>query len=80
MSDYQSVLTAASDLPVEDKLRLIDALASSVPDDQPPSLSDEWIAEINRRSDQIDRGEVSTVPWEDVRQDLQRRLELDGSR
>ena len=36
MSEYDTVLSAASQLPVTDRLRLIDELASSVPDDQPP--------------------------------------------
>ena len=80
MSDYQSVFSAASELPVADRLRLIDALSASVPDDQPPALSDVWISEINRRSDEIDRGDVPTTAWQDVRQDLRRRVGLDGSR
>jgi hypothetical protein len=49
MPDYQDILTNASQLPVDDRLRLIDDLASSVPDDQPPHLSPEWLAEIALR-------------------------------
>ncbi len=79
MGDYQSVLLAANALPVADRLRLIDALAASVPDDQPPTLSDEWLSEINRRSDEIDGGQVQAASWNDVRNDLRRRVGLDGS-
>jgi putative addiction module component (TIGR02574 family) len=67
MTDYNSVLSAASQLPVDDRLRLIDELASSVPDDKPPQLSDAWLREIDRRSDEIDSGAVVTENWSDVR-------------
>lgn len=70
MSQYESVLAAASELPVPDRLRLIDDLASSVPDDQPPTLSEKWLAEIERRSAELDAGEAIAEPWLQVRQRL----------
>lgn len=70
MPDYQDILASASQLPVDDRLRLIDDLASSVPDDRPPSLSSEWIAEIRRRSDEIDAGAVATESWSVIRDRL----------
>jgi putative addiction module component (TIGR02574 family) len=73
MSEYESVLSAALQLSEEDRLRLIDELASSVPDDQPPTLSDEWLAEIERRSAEIDSGAVMPEPWPKVRQRLFRK-------
>ena len=39
-----------------------------------PPLSDEWIAEINRRSAEYDAGLVQPVPWEQIRADALRRL------
>lgn len=56
---------------------MIDALASSVPDDSPPSLSDEWLAEIERRSAEIASGKVQTIPWEQVRRELFDKVGLD---
>ncbi len=79
MLDYESVLSAAAQLSVADRLRLIDELAGSVPDDEPPTLSPEWLAEIERRSAEIDTGAASTVPWEEVRQRLQKKVGLDGA-
>lgn len=79
MLDYESVLSAAAQLSVADRLRLIDELAGSVPDDEPPTLSPEWLAEIERRSAEIDTGTVSTIPWEEVRQRLQKKVGLDGA-
>jgi putative addiction module component (TIGR02574 family) len=70
MSDYQDILSMASQLPVDDRLRLIDDLASSVPDDRPPNLSPEWLAEIQRRSDEIDAGTVKTESWSVIRERL----------
>ncbi len=46
-------------LSVPDRLRLIDELPSSVPNDQPPTLSGQWLAEIERRSAEIDSGAVT---------------------
>lgn len=79
MSDYMSVKSAAAELSIADRLRLIDELAATVPDDQPPSLSQEWLAEIVRRSDEIPTGTVATEPWPEVRNRLRRHLGLDDA-
>ncbi|MDA0590703.1 MAG: addiction module protein [Planctomycetota bacterium] len=70
MPDYQNVLSDASQLSVDDRLRLIDDLAASVPDDRPPHLSAEWLTEITRRSDEIDAGAVVTESWSVIRDRL----------
>lgn len=79
MNDFESILSAASALPVADQLKLIDALSSGVPDDQPPARGPAWIAEINRRSDEIDRGEAVTQPWAEVKKRLRQKTGLDGA-
>jgi putative addiction module component (TIGR02574 family) len=73
MPEYESVLSVASQLSVAERLRLIDDLASSVPDDQPPALSAEWLAEIERRSGDLDSGAVTPQPWSEVRERLFRK-------
>lgn len=78
MPDFNSVFSAASQLPVSDQIRLIDALAAHVPDDQPPSLSPAWEAEIEKRTAAIDAGEVTTIPWEKVRGELFRKAGFNG--
>ena len=50
MSDLNSLLTDASQLPLADRLELIEALWDTVPEDALPPLSDAWKAEIHRRS------------------------------
>lgn len=67
MTNYESILSAASSLPIDDRLRLIDELASSVPDDQPPRLSAAWLREVEQRAAEIDSGEVATEDWAEIR-------------
>jgi putative addiction module component (TIGR02574 family) len=79
MTTYESILSAASQLPIGERLRLIDELASSVPDDQPPQLSEAWLNEIDRRSNEIDAGEVATEDWADIRDRLFKKHGVDGA-
>lgn len=79
MTTYESVLSAASRLPEGDRLRLIDALWDTVPADAELPLSAEWIAEIEQRLDQLDRGEAKTYLWADVRDAAIARLHGGGS-
>jgi len=64
---------------VTDRLRLIDELAASVPDDQPPILSETWLKEIERRSSDIDSGAVETEPWPEVRKRLYGKHGVNGA-
>ena len=73
MPNYETVLAEASHLPVAERLHLIEALWDTVPADALPPLSDEWVAEIERRSAEFDSGSVQTVPWEQIRADALRR-------
>jgi putative addiction module component (TIGR02574 family) len=73
MPDFQGVLTDASQLPLADRIQLIEALWDTVPDDSLPPLSDEWLSEIRRRSEEFDTGRAVTVPLEQVRADALRR-------
>jgi putative addiction module component (TIGR02574 family) len=77
MSQFESVLSAASQLPVAERLQLIDALAATVPDDCPPTLSPEWLNELDRRSSDIKSGSVTPIPWEQIRSDLIKKVGLD---
>jgi putative addiction module component (TIGR02574 family) len=74
MSDFDSVLSSASQLPLDARIQLIDALWETIPDDEAPPLSKEWLDEIERRSAEFDAGTVQSIPWEQVRADARRRL------
>ena len=62
------VLRLAMKLPDEDRLRLAEALFSSVgPAGQLP-FDVEWIAEAKRRAARIDAGEGRSSTWAEVRE------------
>ena len=74
MPTYETLLVGASRLPIADRIQLIDAIWDTLPEDSLPPLSDEWAAEIQRRSGEYDAGGVETVPWEQVKAEALRRL------
>jgi putative addiction module component (TIGR02574 family) len=74
MSDFDSVLSAAQQLPDTDRLRLIDALWDSVPPDSDVPFSDEWASEIERRVAELDAGTAQTVPWPGIRDEALARI------
>jgi putative addiction module component (TIGR02574 family) len=73
-SNYDSVLSAAHQLPPSERVRLIDTLWDTVPLDAELPLSDEWLAEIERRLEAVDSGAEKTVPWTRVRDEALARL------
>ena len=74
MNSFESVLSAANQLPPADQLRLIDALWDHVPPDTDAPFSEEWLAEIDRRMDEFERHPEKTVPWSQVRDNATARL------
>jgi putative addiction module component (TIGR02574 family) len=77
MAEFDAVRSAAFQLSTPDRLRLIDELSSTVPDDQPPTPSTEWLSEIERRSSEIDNGSVTLEAWESIRARLFRKTGID---
>ncbi|HMO86331.1 MAG TPA: addiction module protein [Lacipirellulaceae bacterium] len=76
MSNYAELFSAASQLPVELRIRLIDELWETVPEGADVELSPEWLAEIERRSAEIDAGTAELEDWESVRGRLFKRVNL----
>ncbi len=74
MSSYDALLSAAAQLPLDDRLRLISDLSETVPNDREIPLSPEWLAEIERRSAKYESGEAKLEDWESVRQRLFHRV------
>ena len=74
MTRYETVLADASRLPVADRIQLIEDLWDTLPSDGLPPLSDEWVAEIQRRSAEYDAGSAETVSWEQVKAEALRRV------
>ena len=72
MTTRDDILTAALQLPEPDRLILANQLMDTLPEDL-PGLSDdspEFLEELERRSGD----QEGTVSWDDLRDDLSRRL------
>ena len=67
-ASLERVLEAAMALSESERAELVDTLISTfAPDDAAP-LDGAWLAEINRRSDDFDRGGVQTLSWAEVKE------------
>jgi putative addiction module component (TIGR02574 family) len=78
MTTFNEILDAAQTLAPSDRLRLSETLWETVPVADWPAPSREWVAEVQRRSDELDAGNMTTSTWEDVRDRARKRAGLDG--
>ncbi len=69
------ILKSALSLPEPERLELADRLFDSceADDDEPPSLSEAWQKEVERRWAEYDAGLAETVSWESVKAKWQAR-------
>lgn len=71
----EHLLNAALALSEDDRLQFVEALIVSLqPTDRPP-FDDSWLAEIQRRSAEIDAGTAKLTPWAEVKLRVRQRLE-----
>jgi hypothetical protein len=68
----------ASTLEPSDRLLLSDLLRDTVPPEEWPKLSPEWVEEVQRRSTSFDSGEMPAAPWDIVRARTRKQAGLDG--
>jgi putative addiction module component (TIGR02574 family) len=79
MSSLDQVLQAALALPEEDRARLIDELSATLgPGEDDAPLDEAWMAEIQRRSQESDAGQVRAIPWDEVRRQAQEKHRANG--
>lgn len=72
---YESVLAEIQRWPVEDQLRLVDDLNDRLSEESDdPELSEEFKAELDRRSRAMDDNPDRGIPWEVVRGEALKRL------
>jgi putative addiction module component (TIGR02574 family) len=63
----EQLLNAVLALPDEERLQFAEALLVSLqPEDRPP-FDDSWRAIIQRRSAELRSGQVTPIPWEEVK-------------
>jgi putative addiction module component (TIGR02574 family) len=78
MGTLEEVFKAAQVLPSDERAWLVEALWETLePKDWPP-LDAEWIAESQRRSEQLNSGQMTLASWTDVRNRVRRQAGLDG--
>lgn len=78
MRTFDDVYGAAEALTPTDRIRLVHALWETIPPDQWPAPSAEWIVEAERRSAELDAGRMTASPWTEVRERARRKAGLDG--
>ena len=66
MNTYDDVLGLPK-LSAIDRIRLVHALWETVPPEEWPAPSEEWIEEAQRRSAEFDAGRMTAAPWPEVR-------------
>lgn len=71
----EQLLQSVLDLPVEERLQLVEALLAECDQTLARPFDDAWLAEIQRRSAQIDSGTAILTPWPEVKQRVRQRLE-----
>ena len=66
MIDIDQTLTELTALPVLDRLRVVESLWDSIPDDGPVEISPDQRAELMRRLDSLERSPEQLLTWEEV--------------
>ena len=74
--EAQELLRKALALPENERAELAENLISSLDTSVELDVDAAWQKEVARRLDDVQSGEVKTIPWEDVRQ--KGRTLLDG--
>ena len=71
--DLRQMFREAFDLPENERATLAGLLIESIEGPPDPAVEEEWAAEAERRWQEIEKNEVTTIPWEEVRAKLFRR-------
>lgn len=71
----EQLLQSALALPDEERLSLVEALLAECDSNLARPFDEAWLAEIQRRSAQIDAGTASLTPWLEVKRRVRERLE-----
>jgi len=58
---FDDVLQSAQSLPESERIRLVEELLRSISPANSPHLTELWLAEMDRRSDEIDSGKVTGI-------------------
>ena len=70
----KKVLDAALGLPEKEKIRVVEELLAGLEGEADLDAEAAWAAEVERRTREIEQGEVKPVPWSTVRKLAAERL------
>ena len=65
-STAERLLNEAMSLSADERLELAEALMERTEPVRDLPFHSNWLEEIKRRSEQIDRGEVTLIPWNEA--------------
>ncbi|MBK8233731.1 MAG: addiction module protein [Candidatus Eisenbacteria bacterium] len=72
-ADVRALIEAALKLPPEARGAIASRLLDSLQDQQvDPDVEAAWEAEVARRVEELDSGQVKTIPWSEARQQILR--------
>lgn len=71
----EQLLNSALQLPEPERLELTDALLAALEPPVPELTGDAWLAELQRRSAELDAGTAVLSSWEEVKQRVRGRVE-----
>jgi putative addiction module component (TIGR02574 family) len=80
MATFDALVQAVLALPEEQRAEMADRLLESLPAEVTSQLHPAWRAELKRRAAQVDSGEVTPVPWEEVRRRAWEAVDKDAPR
>jgi putative addiction module component (TIGR02574 family) len=63
----EQILDAALALPDAERLEVAEALLASLQPDNRPPFDESWREVIRRRSAEVRSGQVTSIPWEEVK-------------
>jgi putative addiction module component (TIGR02574 family) len=74
MSSRNAVLAEALQLPPEERADVAKRLIASLDEPADEDAEAAWLAEVERRLQDVDRGTTPVEPWDAVRERLAKRL------
>ncbi len=72
-TEPQDILSLALALPDSERASMAATLIKSLEQGEDQNADAQWAAEIKRRLDSIDNGDVSLVPWDTVMNEMRER-------
>lgn len=67
------IMEVVDSLPIDMKLELVDRLLDSITPTR-PDIDEAWKDEVERRIDEVERGEVQLIPGEEVFKRIRERV------